>query len=102
MVKNSTTYEFDSLSYLKARFADITLRGRVPFPLECLNSFKSLPHSLKVLDYGSGPVIMSTISAAGHASDIVLSDYSDTNREELRNGLTTTPPHSIGRRILIT
>ena len=92
MAKNSTTYEFDSLSYLKARFADISLRSRVQFPLECLNNiFKSLPHSLKVLDYGSGPVIMSTISAAGHASEIVLSDYSDANREELKKWLNDDP-----------
>ena len=74
-----TTYEFDSISYLKERFSDMNLKDRVLFPLECLNnSFKSLPQSLKVLDYRSGPVIMSTISAAEHASEILLSDYSGT------------------------
>ena len=91
MAKASSTFAFDSLRYLHLRFSNMAL-DRVLFPLECLhNSFKYLPNSLKVLDYGAGPVIMSTISAAGHASKIVLSDYSDTNRDELRKWLKNDP-----------
>ena len=46
--------------------------------------FVTLPQNIAVLDYGSGPTLLSTISAATKASEIVLSDYSDTNLQALR------------------
>ena len=86
------TYTFDTEYYLKTRFSDLTARGRVHFPLECFHdAFQSLPFSLKVLDYGTGPAIMSVISAAGHASEIVVSDYAESNREALRKWLRRDP-----------
>ena len=45
--------------------------------------FSTLPQSLKILDYGTGPAIMTVISAAPHSSKIILSDYSPENRESL-------------------
>ena len=56
--------------------------------LRCYHeAFQTLPNSLKVLDYGSGPVMLATISAAAKASEIVLSDYTDPNRRALRQWL---------------
>ena len=85
-------YFFDTGKYLKTRFSDLTVRDRILFPLECFHdAFQSLPSSLKVLDYGTGPAIMSVISAAGHASEIVVSDYAESNREALRKWLRRDP-----------
>jgi len=80
---------FDTENYLKTRFSDMTVRDRVLFPLECFHdAFQSLSTSgLKILDYGTGPAIMSVISASRNASEIVLSDYAESNREALRKWL---------------
>ena len=53
------------------------------------NALQSLPSSsdVKVLDYGSGPVILGAISAAKNASEIVLSDYTNQNRSALQQWL---------------
>ena len=63
---------------------------RVQHVLRCYHdALQSLPSSsdLKVLDYGSGPVILPTISAATKASEIVLSDYTNQNRSALQQWL---------------
>ena len=81
------TYCFDTEYYLKTRFGDFS-SGRTLFPLQCFHDvFQSLPSSLKILDYGTGPAIMSVISAAKNASEIVLSDYGESNLEALRKWL---------------
>ena len=53
--------------------------------------FQSLPAGLRVLDYGSGPTIRTTISAATKASEIVLSDYAEDCRKVLRQWLEKHP-----------
>ena len=50
-------------------------------------AFQSLPTGLRILDYGTGPVILTTISAATKASEIVLSDYSEVCRTALHQWL---------------
>ena len=50
-----------------------------------------LSQSLKILEYGTGPVVMYTISAAAHASELVWSDYSENNLETLRKWLGKDP-----------
>ena len=53
--------------------------------LRCYHDvFRTLPQNVTVLDYGSGPTLLSTISAATKASEIVMSDYSDANLQALR------------------
>ena len=60
--------------------------------LRCYHEvFQSLPSGLTVLDYGTGPVIVTTISAFTKASEIVLSDYAGNNREALRQWLDRHP-----------
>ena len=83
---------FDSDGYLKARFCDLSNRERVLFPLEKFHEeFSILPGSLKILDYGSGPVIMTVISAAKNASEIILSEHNPANRAALRSWLEQKP-----------
>ena len=47
--------------------------------------------SLKILDYGCGPSIPYSISAAPKASEIVLADYAQPNRECLQKWLARDP-----------
>ena len=83
---------FNPEQYLATRCCDVNRRERVLFPLEMLhNEFSALPSSLKILDYGTGPVVMSVISAAAKACELVLSDYSASNRETLRAWLDDEP-----------
>ena len=78
--------KFDTFVYLQ-RYADVR-QVRSSHMLSCYhNTFKNLPNDLHVLDYGSGPTIVATISAAAKASEIVLSDFSPTNCQVVRNWL---------------
>ena len=79
--------EFDALTFLQ-RYNWVNAPGRVKHMLRCYHdAFQDLPNDLKVLDYGSGPVMLNTISAAKKASEIVLSDYMDINCKFLRQWL---------------
>ena len=49
------------------------------------------PNSLKVLDYGCGPSLGLSISAALKASEIILADYSPGNREYIQKWLDKNP-----------
>ena len=49
------------------------------------------PAKLKILDIGSGPTIAYAISAAPHASEIVLSEYTEANRAALLQWLNNDP-----------
>ena len=46
---------------------------------------------LKILDIGSGPTIAYVISAAPHAAEIVLSEYTKANRMALLQWLNNDP-----------
>ena len=86
--KEVGTVDFDTDNFLKTRYYDVNVRDRILFPLENFHeAFQHLPRSVRVLDYGTGPAILSVISAAEHASEIVLSDYAETNREALSKWL---------------
>ena len=77
---------FEPSAYLERYYNNTA--GRVQHTLRCYHdAFQTLPNDLKVLDYGSGPVILSAISAATKACEIVLSDYADENRKTLRQWL---------------
>ena len=84
---------FNAETYLKSWYCHRTkLPNQLVFPLQCIHDvFQSLPHSLKVLDYGTGPVICYVISAAGRQSEIVLSDPAHANREALKKWLFNEP-----------
>ena len=86
-------YEFDSEAYLHTRYGDVTAINRVQFQLNCLHSmFQSISQDgLKVLEFGCGPVVQHSISAAARASEIVFSDIAESNRNTLRKWLNNEP-----------
>ena len=92
-MENYAFQNFNPELYLKARFgSDVNDKERILFPLEKFHEeFSVLPESLKILDYGTGPVMMSVISAAIHASEIILCEYNPKNREALRAWLDNEP-----------
>ena len=85
---------FDANDYLLKRYADPRLPDQWQFQLNKLHHlFKTLPpnDTLKVLDFGSGPVLQHCISAAAYASEIVFSDISAPNRESIQKWLRKAP-----------
>ena len=84
--------KFDTDGYLQTRFCNVNMKERILFPLEMFHKeFSALPASLKILDYGTGPVIMSLISASSKASEIIVAEYSPENRKALRLWLDDKP-----------
>ena len=56
--------------------------------LQCFHeSFQTVPDGVKVLDYGAGPSVALTISAATKASEIVLADYCEESLKFLKKWL---------------
>ena len=79
---------FEPSAFLERYYSNTANTHRVQHTLRCYHdAFQTLSNDLKVLDYGSGPVILAAISAATKASEIVLSDYADQNRKALRHWL---------------
>ena len=81
---------FDALGYLRARYQD-SRDQRVIYQLGKLHTLfkENFPQNddLKVLDFGSGPVIQHSISAASKASEIVFCDIFPSNREAVQKWL---------------
>ena len=85
-----TRNEFQSTAYLNYYYKDFS--PFVKHRVQCLHeSFQTVPCGVKVLDYGSGPVMLCTISAAAKASEIVFADYTENNRKCLRQWLNSEP-----------
>ena len=84
--------KFDPSVYFKALCVD-SVRNDLVYPsLRCYHdAFQSLPFGLSILDYGSGPSVLSTISSATKASEIVLSDYTERNRRALHQWWARDP-----------
>lgn len=83
--------DFSPTAFLKCHYSSDGVSyclDRMYHTLRCYHEvFKTLPSGLKVLDYGTGPVFISTISASTKASEIILSDYVDKNCEALQQWL---------------
>ena len=91
-MESESESEFDTEDYLQTRFCDVNVQERILFPLEMFHKeFSALPGSLKILEYGTGPVVMTLISAARKASEIILAEYSSRNRDALRSWLDNEP-----------
>ena len=60
---------------------------------ELLQFYQSYPPTakLRILDIGSGPSIANSISAAPHAAEIILSEYTEANRSTLLQWLNSDP-----------
>ena len=86
--------KFDPQVYLQMYYTD----NSDPFRLflikqlhDFYQSYDSTASKLKILDIGTGPVIAYTISAAPYASEIVLSEYTEANRDTLLKWLKNDP-----------
>ena len=82
---------FDTFANVKLFFEDSINIKRAHHSLRCFHDvLQSLPDGLSILDYGSGPSILTTIIAATKASEIVISDYTEGNRAFIRQWLNNT------------
>ena len=79
--------------YLYTRYSNIAAKERVQFQLDCLHDLfqQFSTRELRVLDYGCGPVVQHSISAAAYASEIVFCDISSSCREEIQKWLRKDP-----------
>ena len=85
--------KFNTQTYLESYFSDLSSEIHLiplPFIHQFYQSFDS-EKNLKILDFGTGPSIINFISAAPYASEIVLSEYTENNREALRQWLEKHP-----------
>ena len=87
---------FDATDYFLTRYGDINVKDRVQFQLDKLHdlfqaTFSTDQRGLKVLDYGCGPIIQHSISAAGYASEVVFCDISTPNRGAIEKWLKKDP-----------
>ena len=81
---------FDVAAFLSQYYS--TVHGRIEHQLTFFHdSFKDLPNGVRVLEYGAGPTLMCTISAATKASEIVLAEYAEKNRNALNLCLSADP-----------
>ena len=86
--------KFNPQDFLQAYYSVTDLDPVHLFRLKELHEFyQSYPSTakLKILDIGSGPTIANTISAAPHAAEIVLSEYTEANRSALLQWLSNDP-----------
>ena len=85
---------FSPLRYLEGGY---TTPGEVflhDFALQQLSVFFSrekFDPTCKVLDYGCGPAIANSISAAGVAKELVLAEYTEKNRKAVQQWLDNDP-----------
>ena len=89
--------DFDSLHYLQNRFGNLS-EQRAAYVLGQLHNVVGkyvknqwVVGELKVLDFGSGPVIQNCISASAFASEIVFCDIFSSNREAVQKWLDGAP-----------
>ena len=84
--------DFDPQAYLHY-YEDVREFHTHPIKLvhELFHSYGSTSAGLKVLDYGAGPIVFFAISAARQASEIVLSEYTEKNRDAIQHWLKKAP-----------
>ena len=86
--------KFNPQDFLQTFYSATNLSPIYRFKLNALHTFyQSYPPTakLRILDIGSGPVIANIISAASHAAEIVLSEYTEANRAALLQWLNNDP-----------
>ena len=66
-------------------YADFLLKNLARFYTSKV--FDAAQNSLKILDYGCGPSIGLSISAAPKASELILAEYAEQNRKYLKKWL---------------
>ena len=85
---------FDPEPYVEKYFLKSGGKQSHKFLLKCLArhfTSRAGDDSLRILDYGCGPSLPFSISAAPKASEIILADYAEPNREYLKRWLAKDP-----------
>ena len=84
---------FDPWAYLAFQYGEVDAFYRHSFKRihDFYKSCGSPSTGLKVLEFGAGPVIAYVVSALLYASEIVLSEYMETNRKVLQMWLDRDP-----------
>ena len=84
---------FDPWKYVKQDYSTVDAFHRHSLQLlhEFYETYGSPPAGLKVLEFGTGPIIIYEISTSLYASEIVLSEYTDKNRKALQKWLDDDP-----------
>ena len=84
--------KFDTQDYLRDYYtAPGYILHTFPFP-HLYNFYQSLgSECLRILEVGSGPAIAHVVSAALYASEIVLAEYTESNRQAVRQWLDKDP-----------
>ena len=95
LMASRQNYElFDPWDYVEDEYdtvSDPFHRHSLKLMHEFYKSYGSPPAGLKVLEFGTGPVVIYEISASLYASEIVLSEYTEKNRELLQMWLDRDP-----------
>ena len=84
------TYKFDAESYVQYLFEPenkTVSKHLLEHLAKFYGSLSCGSGSLTILDYGCGPCLPYSISAAPKASEIVLADYAKSSRDHLREWL---------------
>ena len=80
---------FDAVSFLRTRYSNPE-EERNQFYLRCFHEFYQKHHTQwdvtrsRLLEFGGGPNIIPLISAAPFVSEIVFSEYAESNRKEVQ------------------
>ena len=82
--------KFSASDYLQRYYSDLSNHHFISLDFYH-DVFQSLPNGLRILDYGTGPSVLTTISAAPKASEIILSDFADVNHKALWQWLKRDP-----------
>ena len=93
MVSQQDYELFDPLKYVKQDYSTVDAFHRHSLQVlhEFYESYGPPPAGLKVLEFGTGPIIIYEISTALYASEIVLSEYTEKNRRALQKWLDGDP-----------
>ena len=86
--------KFNPQDYFQAYYGVTNLGPIHLFKLKQVHEFYqsySSTAKLRILDIGSGPIVANIISAAPHAAEVVLSEYTEANRAALLQWLNNDP-----------
>ena len=94
---NDYHHNFSPSVYLETRYKHPGENKLHYFATQCLHAFFKdvrvpvTPSEFRVLDYGCGPVVTNVISVARVATEVVLAEYTEKNRNAVQQWLDKEP-----------
>ncbi len=82
--------KFPPIEYLKEYYSDIGEENSAILKF-LHNTYKNLEPANSLLEFGGGPTIYQLISASSKVNEIIFSEYSGANREEVKKWLNNNP-----------